>query len=204
MKMKKILLFCLIIVSFAALPVFASDEVAYDMTAEEFIDANWQKAFVTGKTSYQIQGRMVSQPTDVYNPLELVSYHVENDGESVILTGTLGEEWVAPVSKVVNTYTKTDGTVLTAEDFTSSLDTPLTLQTIAEIGTNYALQVPSDVVVRVDTAWGDVLYTNASDAPHGEGDYLVCNNVDGNPDLSDVWVVNGAVFPSTYDMSKAE
>ena len=125
--MKKILLFCLIIVSFASLPVFASDEVAYDMTAEEFIAANWQKAFVTGKTSYQIQGRMVSQPTDVYNPLELVSYHVENDGESVILTGTLGEEWVAPVSKVVNTYTKTDGSALTAEDFTSSINSAASL-----------------------------------------------------------------------------
>ena len=24
---------------------------------------------------------------------------------------------------------------------------------------------------------------------------------DGQPDLTDVWVVNGAVFPSTYDMT---
>lgn len=47
-----------------------------------------------------------------------------------------------------------------------------------------------------------MLHTNLPNAPHGDGDYLVCANKDGQPDLSDVWVVNGAVFPNTYDMSR--
>lgn len=150
-----------------------------------------------------LEGRMVSEATDVYNHLELVSYHVEPDGESVILTGTVGEEWVTPVSKVLKTYTKEDGSALSADDFKDNLGKKVTLKTKGEEGTNFALIVPSDTVVRVETAWGDVLYTNASDAPHGDGDYLVCNNVDGSADLSDVWVVNGEIFPKTYDMTYA-
>ena len=200
--MKKTLLLCLCIVLSIALPLFAED-VAYDMDASAFIQANLDKAFLTGKTSYIIEGRMVSEPTEVYNQLELVSYDVEADGESVILTGVLGEEWVSPVSKVIATYTKEDGSALSAEDFTSSLDSKITLRTISEPDTNFALQVPYGTVVRVETAWGDILYTNASEAPHGDGDYLVCRNVDGQADLSDVWVVNGATFPLTYDMTNA-
>mgnify|MGYP007090436098 CR=1 FL=1 len=45
---------------------------------------------------------------------------------------------------------------------------------------------------------------NDPSSEHGYGDYLVCPNKDGKPDFSDVWVVNGAVFPSTYDMTNAE
>ena len=201
--MKKLFLLCLCIISAFALPLSAED-VSYDMDASDFISENLDKAFLTGKTSYTIEGRMVSEPTEVYNQLELVSYSVEPDGDSVILTGTLGEEWVSPVEKVVSTYTKEDGSALNAEDFTSHLGEKIKLKTISELGTNFALFVPADTVVRVETAWGDILYTNASEAPHGNGDYLVCNNVGGSPDLSDVWVVNGAVFPSTYDMTNAK
>ena len=200
--MKKTILFLLCLIMATVCPLFAED-IAYDMEAGAFIAENQADAFLTGKTSYLIEGRMVSQPTDVYNQLELVSYHVENDGESVILTGTVGEEWVTPVSKVLKTYTREDGSALSADDFTDNLGKKVTLKTKGEEGTNFALRVPSDTVVRVETAWGDVLYTNASDAPHGDGDYLVCNNVDGSADLSDVWVVNGEIFPKTYDMTYA-
>ena len=201
-KNEKTVLLCLTLCLVMSLPLFAED-VAYDAQALDFIEENIEKAFITGKTSYLIEGRMVSEPTDVYNHLELVSYHVEPDGESVILTGTVGEEWVTPVSKVLKTYTREDGSALSADDFKDNLGKKVTLKTKGEEGTNFALRVPSDTVVRVETAWGDVLYTNASGAPHGDGDYLVCNNVDGSADLSDVWVVNGEIFPKTYDMTYA-
>lgn len=62
--------------------------------------------------------------------------------------------------------------------------------------------VPLSVSVTLETAWGDVLHTNLPNAPHGDGDYLVCRvGEDGEPDLSDVWVVDGAVFPEYYDLS---
>ena len=84
-KNEKTVLLCLTLCLVMSLPLFAED-VAYDAQALDFIEENIEKAFITGKTSYLIEGRMVSEPTDVYNHLELVSYHVEPDGESVILT----------------------------------------------------------------------------------------------------------------------
>ena len=63
--------------------------------------------------------------------------------------------------------------------------------------------VPNDISVTVETAGGNVLHTNLPDAPHGGGDFLICRvNKNGGPDLSDVWVLNGTVFPNTYDMSR--
>lgn len=197
--MKRIVLvFLLGLASFS--PLFA--EVYQD--ALSYIAENSDRMFITGKTDYVIHGMMTSKPADIYNELELVSYHVENDNESVILMGTVGEEWVTKVGKVISTYTHTDGTPLTADDFIDNKDSFIELRTIASPESNFALFVPSDTIIEVQTAWGDVLYTNASDAPHGDGDYLVCNNVDGKPDLSDVWVVNGAVFPSTYSMENSK
>ena len=62
------------------------------------------------------------------------------------------------------------------------------------------MHVPLNISVSVETARGDILHTNLPNAPHGEGDYLVCRmGTDGEPDLSDVWVLNGVVFPEYYD-----
>ncbi len=159
--------------------------------------------FLTGKTSYTIQGKMVSADTEIYNELEDVYYTAEPNGQDVVLKGTSGEEWVTSLEKVMETYTKADGSALTAEDFVA--DTYIDLQTKAEPGTNYACFVPADVQVIVETAWGDVLTANRPEVPHGEGDYLVCTvGEDGQPNLADVWVVNGAVFPNTYDMAEAQ
>ena len=159
--------------------------------------------FLTGKTSYTIQGKMVSAPTEVYNNLEDVHYTAEANGEDVILKGTSGEEWVSKLEKVMETYTKADGSALTAEDFVA--DTYIDLQTKAEPDTNYAMFIPADIQVIVETAWGDVLTANRPEVPHGDGDYLVCSVTEaGEPDLTDVWVVNGATFPDTYDMTNAQ
>ena len=145
---------------------------------------------------------MVSKETSFHNELENVDYTVTDDGESVVLNGTVGEQWVAKLSKVLETYTKADGTALTAEDFTGSKDTFIDLKTKAEPDTNFACFVPADVRLTVNTAWGDVLHVNDPSSEHGYGDYLVCPNKDGAPDFSDVWVVNGAVFPNTYDVTR--
>lgn len=67
---------------------------------------------------------------------------------------------------------------------------------------NYAMFVPADTIVIVETAWGDELHTIVLNVPHGDGDYLVCRKgEDGKPDLSDVWVLNGVIFQKTYDIS---
>ena len=72
--------------------------------------------------------------------------------------------------------------------------------TRAEPDSYYAMRVPPEISVAVTTAWGDVLHTNLPNVPHGGGDYLVCRaRGRGGPDLSDVWVLNGVVFPEYYD-----
>ena len=196
--MKKLLLFVLSAAAFAA-TLSASGPI----NALDYIAENGDRAFVTGKIDYTVKGMMVAEPADIYNELELVSYHAEDDGESVVLEGTVGEQWVTKLPKVLSTYTHLDGTPLAEEDFTSCKGSFIDIRTIPDTDANFALFVPADTVVEVQTAWGDILYANASDAPHGEGDYLVCRNDGGQPDLSDIWVVNGAVFPATYDMTNA-
>lgn len=173
------------------------------MKMADYLSAHADSWFQTGKTSYVIQGKMVSQKTAVHNVLEDVDYTVEDDNTSVILKGVYGEEWVTSVAKVLKTYTKEDGTPLTESDFTGRKDTFVKIKTVAAPNENFACYIPAGVAVEVATAWGDTLYANRTGVPHGNGDYLVCRNVDGKPDLSDVWVVNGAVFGQTYDTANA-
>ncbi|HIY21554.1 MAG TPA: S-layer homology domain-containing protein [Candidatus Flavonifractor merdigallinarum] len=191
-----------ILVQFTALDTQDPGETSEETPAAEYIAAHEEDFFLTGKTEYTIQGMMVSKDTTFHNDLENVDYTATDDGESVVLKGTVGEQWVTKLSKVLETYTKADGSALTAEDFTSQKDTFIELKTKAESDTNFACFVPADVRLSVNTAWGDVLHVNDPAAEHGYGDYLVCPNVDGKPDFSDVWVVNGAIFGSTYDVSR--
>lgn len=178
-------------------------QLTFETPAGDYIKAHAEDFFLTGKAEYTIQGMMVSKDTTFHNDLENVDYTATDDGESVVLKGTVGEQWVTKLSKVLETYTKADGTALKAEDFTSSKDTFIDLKTKAEPDTNFACFVPKDVRLTVNTAWGDVLHVNDPVSEHGYGDYLVCPNKDGKPDFSDVWVVNGAIFANTYDVSRA-
>ena len=169
------------------------------MTLDEYLSASSERWFLTGKKRYTVQAMMVSRETSFYNDLEVVDYTVADDGETVVLKGTAGEMWATRLSKVVETYTKPDGTPLGASDFAEK-DVFIDIVTISSPDSCYAMFVPNTVSVTVKTAWGDELHTNLPNAPHGEGDFLVCRaGEDGKPDLSDVWVLNGAVFPNTYD-----
>lgn len=65
----------------------------------------------------------------------------------------------------------------------------------------FAFHLPLSVVnYPVQTSWGSTLLANAPGVSHGTGDFLVCNDVGGMPDFNDMRVVNGEVFPKTYDM----
>ena len=172
-----------------------------NLTLEEYLEKSSEKWFLTGKKNYMIQAMMVSGEISFHNELEVVDYTVTDDGKTVVLKGTLGERYAAPLSKVIATYTKPDGSELCREDFADK-DTYIDIATIPSLDSNYAMHVPKDICVTVITAWGNILHTNLPNAPHGEGDYLVCMaGKDGRPDLTDVWVLNGAVFQDCYDTS---
>lgn len=161
-------------------------------------DENW---FLTGKKEYTVQAMMVSEETTFHNELEVVDLVARDDGETVVLKGTRDEIWTSPLSQVVTRYTKPDGSELGKEDFAVK-DVFFDIVTIPTKDTYYAMYVPKDITVTVETAQGDVLHTNLPNAPHGDGDYLVCTiGEDGEPDLSDVWVLNGSIFPDCYDTS---
>ena len=169
------------------------------MTLEEFLKNSDGKWFLTGKKKYTVQAMMVSKETSFRNELEAVDYTAVDDGVTVVLKGTAGELWTSKLSKVISTYTKPDGSPVSASDFAEK-DVFIDLVTIPSDDSNYAMFVPNTVSVTVVTSWGDVLHTNLPNAPHGEGDYLICRaGRDGRPDLSDVWVLNGVLFPENYN-----
>ena len=182
-------------------PAQPAAEEQVHMTLEEYLGRENEMWFLTGKKAYSIQAMMVSKETRFHNELEVTDYTVTDDGETVILKGKFGEMWATGLSKVIATYTKPDGSALSKEDFASK-DRYIDITAKPDPDSYFAMYVPSDVSVTVETAGGSVLHTNLSNAPHGDGDYLVCRvNEDGEPDLADVWILNGLVFPEYYDVS---
>jgi len=176
---------------------YAPGQIA--MTFEEYLAQGGETWFLTGKQEYTVQAMMVSKEISFHNELEVADYTVTDDGETVVLKGKFDEMWVSKLPKVISTYTKPDGSEINAEDFAEK-DVYIDIISRPASDSYYAMFVPLDSSVTLETAWGDVLHTNLPNAPHGDGDFLVCRvGEDDGPDLSDVWVVNGAVFPEYYD-----
>lgn len=206
--MRKITGLLLICFCFLLLPLQAfgetqpsnqEEKVQVYLTLEEYLKTGTEQWFLTGKKKYSVQAMMVSKETSFRNELEVTDYTVRDDGVTVILKGAFDEMWTSKLSKVINTYRKPDGSPLTEKDFDQK-DIFVDLITIPEPDIYLAMYVPLSVSVTVNTAWGDVLHTNLPNAPHGEGDYLVCRaGENGEPDLSDIWVLNGVIFPEYYD-----
>ena len=171
------------------------------LSLSEYLSETNENWFLTGKKEYTIQAMMVSRKMTFHNDLEVVDLVAADDGETVVLKGTRDEIWTSPLSQVITRYKKPDGSELRKEDFANK-DVFIDIVTIPTRDTYYAMHVPKDITVVVETAQGDVLHTNLPNAPHGEGDYLVCTiGEDGGPDLSDIWVLNGLIFMDCYDTS---
>lgn len=178
-----------------------SEPMQKALSLEAYLEESDEAWFLSGKKEYALQAMMVSKETSFHNDLEETDYTVTDDGATVILRGTVGERWASPLSKVTMTYVKQDGSAITLEDFEVK-DEFIDILSIPSPDSCWAMHVPLSYSVTVITAWNDILHTNLSSAPHGDGDYLICRfGPDGGPDLSDVWVLNGAVFPNTYDTS---
>ena len=171
------------------------------LSLSEYLEESSESWFLTGKKEYTIQAMMVSKEMTFHNDLEVVDLVATDDGETVVLKGTRDEIWTSPLPKVIAKYKKPDGSEICKEDFADK-DVFIDIVTIPSPDTYYAMHIPKDISVIVETAQGDVLHSNLPNAPHGEGDYLICTiNEDGRPDLSDVWILNGLIFPDCYDTS---
>lgn len=165
--------------------------------------ANWRR---TNKKQYQIKACVPPIGTNVYNQLEDCRYQT-NQQKMVVLTGTRGEQWTIDLAKLCKTYTLPDGTPLSEGVLWSKhIQTPQgpvvkPFNIRSKTGTlNWCFHLPAGLQLPVKTSWGETLLANRPGVPHGNGDWLVCGDKGGQPDLSDVWVVNGEVFPDTYNM----
>lgn len=173
------------------------------ISLEDYLAQSNSAWIPAGKKEYTVQAMMVSKETSFHNELEVTDYTVTDDGITVVLKGSLGEMWASKLSKVISTYTRPDGSELSEKDFAVK-DTYIDILTRPEPDAYYVMHVPADIRVTVKTAWGDELHTNLPNAPHGNGDYLVCRkSSDGKPDLSDIWVLNGVIFPEYYQTAAA-
>lgn len=165
----------------------------------------------TRKKKYEITACMPPEGTKVFNKLEQSHYVTSNDKQFVLI-GTVGEQWVIDVNKLCSTYTLANGTPLN-KSILSSMVKPMAhngmrvpvigkfkVATIPGGPSVWAMRVPLNYCFQIPTSWGDMLTVNAPGVPHGKGDYLVCADGGGVPNLGDRWVVNGAIFPDTYDM----
>lgn len=171
---------------------------------EEYLESSREKWFLTGKKKYTVQAMMVSKEMTFHNDLEVVDLVAADDGETVVLKGTRDEIWTSPLPQVISRYTKPDGSKLCKEDFANK-DVYFDIVTIPTKDAYYAMHVPNDITVTVETSKGDVLHSNLPNAPHGDGDFLVCTiREDGEPDLSDIWILNGLIFMDCYDTSNMD
>ena len=168
------------------------------MTLEEYLERGGEAWFLTGKRAHRMQAMMVSRETSFHNALDVADYTVADDGVTVILKGRYGEMYATGLPNVVSAYTKPDGGALSEADFAEK-DAYIDIVAREKPGSYCAMHVPPDVCVTVVTAGGNVLHTNLPNAPHGDGDYLVCRADErGEPDLTDIWVLNGVAFPEYY------
>lgn len=164
----------------------------------------------TSKRLYSVYMCRPALGTKVSNFLEGSSYVTSVD-KPYVLSGTQGEQWTIDVVKLGKTYTFESGEPITAASlqakFGDSQFDWVKITTIVDQSKrvrNWAMFLGNGadtVSLPVKTSWGETLYANREGVPHGDGDFLVCSDNNGAPNLDDMWVVNGCIFPATYDMT---
>jgi len=165
-----------------------------------------QNIYKVGKAEYEVTiwpaDLAMQEKGEIYNQLEDCRY-TPKEGQ-VVIEGTAGEMWCAPIDKVCRTYTDMDGQPLTPETF-EGLDAPMSVKTRVAEMENWAFQVPAGETMMVETSWGETLTANRSGIPHGTGDYIVMASLpNGEPDFNDRWVVNGEIFDKTYNVDREQ
>jgi hypothetical protein len=162
---------------------------------------NWKR---THKKKYDVYVCMPNAGTSVGNFLEGAKY-TTNQNTPFVLSGTVGEQWVIDFKKLAKTYTFADGTEINGVRLKSKMQGGIIpwvkLTTRADAGTVWSCHLPTSVKnYPVKTSWGAVLQANRDGVKHGYGDFIMASDNGGTPNLKDVWVVNGLIFPRTYDL----
>ena len=133
------------------------------------------------RTDYYIDYRIVEPGVRVHNFLENADYETDPE-QCVILTGTVGEEWVVTKEKLRRSYVIGD----------SDLETGDYGKVCPKGDDNVIFVEEAKEVTEVKTNWGTVLTAKP-------GDMIAYNGNSGQPDKNDRWVINGQVFKTTYE-----
>ena len=128
--------------------------------------------------------------TEVYNHLEDSRYIVD-ENKPYVLIGNKGEEWCVDKKTLLKSYQLTESDL---EKLEVGME-PITIQTKPGV-LQWATHIDDMEQIQVQTSWGEVLTSNLGDG-HGKGDWIVCSDKNGQPDLNDRWVLNGEIFEQT-------
>lgn len=161
----------------------------------------------TSKKRYEVYVCRPMLGSNVYNRLEGTHY-ITNREKQFVISGTVGETWVIDVNRLMRTYEFISGTQITIEAlkqrvrYCGIIDWMHLRTRQAGLELNFAAHLPIYSIRNfpVQTPWGDILYANRDGVAHGSGDFLLCTSIDGFPDTSDMRVINGEVFPVTYNI----
>lgn len=130
---------------------------------------------------------------------------VTDERNCFVLSGTRGEMWAADMSTLTSDYTFGDGTPITAVNLRAKqkngvIDWFQIKTVVDKDATLFATFIPARYSFDIVSKRG-VYHANfrreATDS--NKGDFVVCANKNGQPDLNDRWVVNGAIFADTFD-----
>lgn len=124
----------------------------------------------------------------------------------VLLCGTQGELWTINAEKFLNSYDFVEG--MSKERQTALLPPFENTMKWAKVrpkassiqGGAWACFCPKGKVSgAIATSWGTQLAINDPYSEHGKGDFVMCADAGGRPNLADRWVVNGNIFATTYN-----
>ena len=163
---------------------------------------NWKR---TSKKIYEVYMCKPGTGVKVQDKISGNPY-VVNDTNAYVISGTIGDIEVIDARTLATNYAFIDNTPINGEtikkkankegliDWTHLKTTPKNGEVV------WAFHLPNSIQnFPVNTRNGGV-YANRQGTKHGYGDFLVCADAGGQPNLNDIIVVNGMVFPTTYDL----
>ncbi|MCL2076820.1 MAG: hypothetical protein FWH08_00235 [Oscillospiraceae bacterium] len=130
---------------------------------------------------------------------------VIGEGKEIVLSGTVGEISVLSLRKVLSAYAMTDGTSLYNYLTRTFKNKPLIfdwlpVKFVPPVARYHVLFIPEREKFNFIGTDGKVCFVNQPHCSHGGGDFIVCSDLNGRPNLADRRVVNGAIFRNIFTL----
>lgn len=124
---------------------------------------------------------------------------IVTEDQPIAVLGTEDEIWLITEKRLLSVYETLNGKYINPDDL--SIDwTEVRTKTSGLQPITWCLHIPVDESFDVVNPYGTKLTCNDGLCSHGDGDYIVCYGNENGPDLAHIWVVNGNVFPKTYNI----